>query len=63
MFEVLILHAHTPMCDYFGKYLYCQQFYNWGPKRAEVIMTCGFCGITGKENGWESVSPQLSDEV
>lgn len=61
VFEVLALHSHIPRCDYFGKYLYCQQFYNWGLKRAEVIITRGFCRVTGQESRWEFASPRLAN--
>lgn len=60
VFEVLTLHSHTPRCDCFGKYLYCQRFYNWGLKRAEVTVTCGFCRVTGQESGWEFARPGLA---
>lgn len=63
MFAVLTLHGHIPRCDYLGKYLDCQQFYNWGLKRAEVIITRGFGRLTGQHNKWESVSPQFANRA
>lgn len=50
VFAVLTLHGHIPRCDYLGKYLDCQRFYNWGLKRAEVIITHGFGRQTGQDN-------------
>lgn len=61
VFAVLTLHGHIPRCDYLGKYLDCQRFYNWGLKRAEVIITHGFGRQTGQDNRWESASPQLAN--
>lgn len=60
VFEVLALHGHIARCDYFGKYLDCKWFYNWGLKWAGVIITLGFCRLTGLENRWEFASPQLA---
>lgn len=60
-FAVLTLHGHIPRCDYFGKYLDCQWFYNWGLKKAEVIVTRGFCRLAGRQNRWEFASPQLAN--
>lgn len=61
VFEVLTLNGHVPRCDYFGKYLSCQWFYNWGLKGTEVVIICGFCRLTGQENRWEFASPQLAN--
>lgn len=60
VFAVLTLHSHVLRCDYFSQYLDCLQFYNRGPSRAAVIITC-ILELTGQKNRWEFASPWLAD--